>query len=88
MFATGSVVTGDVSACMANTITIEHLHLMMRVLAGSNTSARSKFARECDVVCGQYRMHIYIINMCSLPVYIQKINLFAFHSTVWYTTGL
>ena len=62
MFATASVITGDASACMttsmANTIAIEHSHLMMRVLAGSSTSARSKFARECDVACGQYRRYI------------------------------
>ena len=52
MFATASVVTGDASAHMANTIAIEHSHLMMRVLASNSTSVRSKFARECDVACG------------------------------------
>ena len=53
-----SVVAGDTSAHMTtstgNTIAAEHSHLVMRVLAGGNMSAHSKFARECDVACGRY----------------------------------
>ena len=62
MFETASVVRGDASARMANTCTIaiEHSHLMMRVLTGSSTSARSKFARDCDVACGQYCTYRYM----------------------------
>ena len=60
MLATASVVAGDVSAHMTtntgNTIATEHSHLMMCVLAGSSPSARSKFARECYIACGQYRI--------------------------------
>ena len=52
------MVAGDVSACMTtsvgNTIATEHLHLMMCVLTGGSMSAHSKFARKCDVACGQY----------------------------------
>ena len=58
MFKIASVVTGDASApmiiSMANTIAIDHSHLMMHVLASGSTSARSKFACECDIACSQY----------------------------------
>ena len=53
MFATASVVAGDVSAhtttSTANTIATKHSHLMMCMLAGGSTSAGSKFACECDI---------------------------------------
>ena len=52
------MVAGDASAhtttSSGNTITTEHSHLVMRVLAGGNMSAHSKFAHECDVACGRY----------------------------------
>ena len=66
MLTTASVVAGYASARTAtstgNTIATEHSHLVMRVLAGGSTSARSKFARECDVACGQYHMLNLMLN--------------------------
>ena len=54
------MVAGDASARTTtntgNTIATKYLHLVMRVLAGGSTSALSKFARECEVASGQYRM--------------------------------
>ena len=61
MFVIASVVTGVASARMTNTTAIEHSHLMMHVLAGGSTSACSKFARECNVACGQY--HNYVLRV-------------------------
>ena len=62
MLATASVVAKDVSAHMTtsagNTISTEHSHLVMRVLAGGSMSARSKFAHECNVACSRYRSSI------------------------------
>ena len=59
MLTTASVVAGDASThtttSTSNTIATKHLHLIMHVLAGGSTSARSKFARECDIACGWYR---------------------------------
>ena len=58
MLTTASVVAGDVSArtttSTGNTVSTEHLHLVMHVLAGGSVSAHSKFAHECDVACGRY----------------------------------
>ena len=59
MLVTASVVAGDASAhtttSTGNTISTEQVHLLvMRVLASGSMNARSKFARECDVACGQY----------------------------------
>ena len=68
MLATASVVAGDASAHMTtstgNTIATEHSHLVMCALAGGSTSARSKFARKCDVACSQYRT---CDNLISFP---------------------
>ena len=65
MFATASVVAGDASArtttSTGNTIATKHSHLVMCVHAGGSMSARSKFAHECDIACGQYRTCIYYI---------------------------
>ena len=56
------MVAGDVSAhtttSTVNTIAIEHLHLMMCMLTGGSMNACSKFAHECDIACGQYRIYI------------------------------
>ena len=70
------MVAGDASArpttSTGNIITTEHSHLMIcvLVLTGGSLSARSKFAHECDVACGQY--HIYVpvcicigMNVCT-----------------------
>ena len=69
MLTTASVVAGNASArtttSMGNTIATEQLHLMMLVLAGGSTSARSKFARECNVACGQYRRLVFMIHFNS-----------------------
>ena len=55
-----SVVAGDASACMTtsigNTIATEHSRLMLRVFVGGTPSACSKFAHECNIACGQYRI--------------------------------
>ena len=70
MLTTASVVAGDASAhmttSMANTIATEHSYLMMCVLASGSTSARSKFPRECDVACGQYRRHGLKYQQCMV----------------------
>ena len=62
MLTTANVVAGDASAhttiSTGNTIATEHLHLMMHVLAGGSTSARSRFACECDIACGRYRSYV------------------------------
>ena len=78
MLTTASVVAGDASArtitSMGNTIATEHSHLVMHVLAGGSMSACSKFARVCDVACGQYRTSSYI----------HKINVDIFYKTFTY----
>ena len=73
MLATASVVASvvarDVSVHTANTITTEQSHLMMHVLVGGNMSVYSKFSRECDSACGQYRSYLfqYFLLLSLLP---------------------
>ena len=73
VLATASVVAGDTSArtttSMGNTIATEHSHLMTRVLAGGSMSARSKFAHECNVLCGWYRIPSFLINPATCSWY-------------------
>ena len=42
----------------------------MRVLTGDSMSARSKFARECDVACGRY--HSYNVNLIFQITYVYR----------------
>ena len=53
---------------MANTIAIEHLHLMMCVLAGGSMRIHSKFACECDIACSQYHT-VYVVNLVVIFIW-------------------
>ena len=75
------MVAGEASARTTTSATIttavEHLHLMMHVLAGGSTSARSKFSRGCDVACGQYCTYItdeFAINIFNIKVLLAAIT--------------